>query len=100
MKKIGFSRFFSFLIMSAIVGFDGFILISGGANYNILALTISLIGIYFLLEEKTRSNSYCAFLQGMIGAIIFLTKQNIGILYTIGFIIYTILEGEILENFK
>ena len=100
MKKIGFSRFFSFLIMSAILGFDGFILISGGANYNILALTISLIGIYYLLEEKTRSSSYCAFLQGMIGAIIFLTKQNIGILYTIGFMIYTILQGKILENLK
>lgn len=57
-------------------------IIMTGANYNILALNFCLIGILLILKQKP------SWLQGIIIFLVFMTKQNIGIYYAIGYIIY------------
>ena len=55
---------------------------AGGANYNNLAITFYILGIYFNLRINQK-NKFLPFLQGIISFITFMTKQNIGIYYLI-----------------
>lgn len=86
MREIGLSRFISFLVINFFMVTGNFLVIRGGANYNTLALTISFIGICILLQDKFHKKMFL--IQGIIGALVFLTKQNIGIFYSIGYCIY------------
>ena len=59
-----------------------------GANYNILALLFWLFGMYLIVrKEKYKINSLE---QGLAAALVFATKQNIGIYYLIGLSLFTI----------
>ena len=69
-----------------------FYMIIGGANYNILALIFCFIGILLILKHK----SY--WIQGIIIFLIFMTKQNIGIYYLMGYVITKIIE--VIQNDK
>lgn len=63
-------------------------MITSGANYNILAINFALLGVLLILKEK--NNLW----QGLIIFLTFMTKQNIGIYYAIGYIIYTFIDIE------
>lgn len=75
------------MIMQAIL----FTILAGGANYNFLAITFTLLGVYFLINEKSR---YTWILQGIISYLVLFTKQNIGVYYIIAiFLTEIILNG-------
>lgn len=62
-------------------------IIISGANYNILALNFCLLGILCILKQKAN------WIQGIIVFLIFMTKQNIGIYYAIGYIACQFLQN-------
>lgn len=57
-----------------------------GANYNNLALIFCLLGIIALLKKTKHGN----LIQGVILFIVFMTKQNIGVYYFVGLVLYQI----------
>ncbi|NLC87762.1 MAG: hypothetical protein GX682_03180 [Clostridiaceae bacterium] len=59
------------------------------ASYNILAILFSIIGIIHLLSSKNRYIDNM--IQGVIYFLIFMTKQNTGVLYILGSILAQIL---------
>lgn len=67
-----------------------YITIPAGANYNILALLFYILGITLIIRNKF-SNNINSLIQGIIIFLIFITKQNIGVLYILGVILYKIL---------
>ena len=94
LRRLEFSRIISFIIMNIYIFYDKYLLVRCGANYNILAIAIGLIGICFLIKNVKNENKNNSYIQGFIGIIIFLTKQNIGVFYTLGFIIYTFIKDK------
>lgn len=59
-----------------------------GMNYNILALNFCFIGILLILRQKAN------WLQGIIIFLIFMTKQNMGIYYGIGYAICQLIQNK------
>lgn len=53
------------------------------ANYNSLAIAISLLGVYLLIRNKCKIDAKSIIIQSIICFLIILTKQNIGIYYLI-----------------
>lgn len=76
-----------FLYLISIIALTSGMIVNG-ANYNILAINFALLGVLLILKEK--NNLW----QGLIIFLTFMTKQNIGIYYAIGYIIYTFLENK------
>ena len=60
-----------------------------------MALLFCILGVYFLIKEKTRKN---IIIQAIITILVILTKQNIGIYYLIGNIIYIIFSENALKT--
>lgn len=77
------------LIICAIFGR----MISAGANYNILAMIPILVTVLLLMNKK--ENPY---LLGALVTISFWTKQNIGIYFMVGVVLYQIVEKKSLKN--
>lgn len=69
-----------------------FYIIMTGTNYNIVALIFCLIGILLMLENKPY------WLQGIIIFLVFMSKQNIGIYYMIGYEIAKLIQT--IPNYK
>ena len=63
-------------------------LYQSGANYNSLALLFWMIGMYLILRKE--KFEVRPFEQGLVAALVFATKQNIGIYYLIGLTLFTI----------
>jgi len=63
-----------------------------GANYNILALVITIIGIIVIIEKfvNKKQIKYYNCIQGLITFIILFTKQNIGVYYFIALLLVEI----------
>lgn len=59
-------------------------------NYNVLALLFALWGITNLIKKGF--NTRTAVFQGIIAFLVFMSKQNVGIFYIIGLVIYTIIS--------
>ena len=59
-----------------------------GASYNILALLFWLLGMYLIIRKEKFEVRPLE--QGGVAALVFATKQNIGIYYLIGLSIFTI----------
>lgn len=59
-----------------------------GANYNNLAILFWLLGMNFIIKKDDLHVNIIE--QGIVSALIFATKQNIGIYYLIGLTIFTI----------
>lgn len=74
------SVLYSFIILLFVMPY-----ISGGANYNVLAIDLYFLGILIILNEEKikRYNLW----QGLIIYFIIFTKQNIGALYVLALII-------------
>lgn len=51
-----------------------------GANYNFLAIALTIFGINYLIKKEEKNNKYYI-KQGIITLLIFMTKQNIGVYY-------------------
>ena len=69
----------------------------GGANYNMLAMAFVLFGIYLnlkWLKNKEKHN----IIQATIMFIVVFTKQNIGVYYIIGILIYQLIIYKNLKN--
>ena len=65
--------------------------ISMGATYNLMAYMFCLIGINNTIKKKETKNYYKK--QGIIIFLIFMSKQNIGIYYTLANIVIEIIEN-------
>ncbi len=74
------------LLYTLIINYFIYLCITGGANYNILAITFVLLGIYIFLKYQNNKNRF-AILNGMVIYFVLFTKQNIGVYYVIGTII-------------
>lgn len=63
-------------------------LYANGANYNIIALLFWLLGMYLIIRKgKFEVNPIQ---QGIVAALVFASKQNIGIYYLIGLTLFSI----------
>ena len=71
-----------------------------GANYNLLSLTFWVLGMFLIIKKDGFKINILE--QGIITAIIFATKQNIGIYYLFGLTLFTIYNSRknIKEIFK
>ncbi len=65
-------------------------LMGSGANYNNLAILFCLLGMNFIIKKDDLHVNIIE--QGIASALIFATKQNIGIYYLMGLTIFTINE--------
>ena len=95
LKKLKLPKTVSIVTVLFIALQEFFLLIRTSFNYNNMALLFFVIGVYYLIEEKTRKNT---FIQAVITILIILTKQNIGIYYLIGNIIYISISKESIKN--
>ena len=66
-----------------IVHYFIYTIITGGANYNTLALTFVLLGVYISLKYQPNTKQFIL-LNGIVMYLIIFTKQNIGAYYCIG----------------
>ena len=60
--------------------------IIAGANYTVLSIVISLIGMYFYITKKSNNIK-----QGIIIFLCLFTKQNVGIFYVLSVLIYELI---------
>lgn len=72
--------------------------ILSGANYNIMAIAFAVCGM--IIEISDKKQSIKSILQGIIIFLIFFTKQNIGVYYIIGLIVYHIIDNHEQKNIK
>ena len=86
MQKVN-SIFFTifFMIIQMVVLLNGF--------YNFLGILFVLLGIYWELEVS-EDKKYKSVMQGLITFLIFLSKQNVVILYLLGRILYFFIKEE------
>lgn len=82
LKQVKIEKKKAFLY-TLIIQYFIYTIVIGGANYNTLALTLVLLGIYISLKYKNSSKQF-VLLNGIIMYLIIFTKQNIGIYYIIG----------------
>ena len=80
------SLFFSSIIFVAEIN-----AIHNTSSYNNLCLAISFFGILIILNRNKYTDNKFIIIESIINFIILCTKQNIGIFYLIGFIIYNII---------
>lgn len=64
------------------------------ANYNSLALAISLFGIYWLIKSKCEIDNKNIIIQSIICFLVNLTKQNIGIYYFVALTIIILFKSK------
>ena len=86
LKELKISKKTSLIIVLTLIVLKGYYIILGQANYNMLALSFFILGIYFYLKNYKYNN----IIQGIIIFLIFSTKQNIGTFYILGLLIYEI----------
>ena len=95
LKKLEISKTFSMLTVLMIVLQQFFLLIRTSFNYNNTALLFFIIGTYCLINDKTRKN---ILIQSIITSLILLTKQNIGLYYLLGNILYLSISKNDIKN--
>ncbi len=95
LKKLNVPKAFSLLTVLMLLLQEFFLLIRTSFNYNCMALLFFVIGVYYLINEKTRKN---VVIQAIITILIVLTKQNIGFYYLIGSMIYIIITQNTLKE--
>lgn len=76
------------LLYTLIIHYFMYTIVHGGANYNILAIMLVLLGIYITL--KYNNTKHFTILNGIIIYLIIFTKQNIGVYYLLGTILMRI----------
>lgn len=89
LKELIKSKKISIILTIIAILYSNFFIIAIGANYNIMALDLVLVGIYLLIKNKIKNTQL---IQGIITGLIFFTKQNIGVYYGIAYFIYMIFD--------
>ena len=98
LKKLNIPKAFSILVILLIALQEFFLIIRTSFNYNNMALLFFVMGVYYLVNEKTRKKTH---IQAIITILIILTKQNMGIYYLIGNILYLAIQSkQIKEKIK
>lgn len=89
MKKLCKNKFRA-LVYVLMILFGAIRVCTGGANYTSLALVWVLCGINYNLKclERGKKNNI---IQSILVFLVFITKQNIGVYYIIGIILYQII---------
>lgn len=93
LKKLDISKVTSAIIVFCIILYKEYYLLLGQANYNILALTLFILGVYL----TTKKYKYNSFIQGCILFLVFITKQNFGVFYGLGLFIYEMQKNKQLK---
>ena len=95
LKKVRISKIYSILYTILIFIFSKRV-IDYGANYNILALAFSIIGITLNIERyiNNKENKYYNLIQGTIIFLIIFTKQNIGAYYLVANILVELIVNK------
>lgn len=96
LKKLQIPKTISLFTVLMIDLQEFFLLIRISFNYNNMALLFFIMGVYYLINEKTRKNMI---IQAVITIFIILTKQNIGIYYLIGCILYFLISNYSIKQF-
>lgn len=81
------------LLYTLIIHYFAYLCITGGANYNVLAIVFVLLGIYISLKYYSNTKSFII-LNSIVIYLILFTKQNIGAYYLLGTILMQILVGK------
>ena len=97
LKKLGIKNIVT-LSCTLILFFSNSILILAGANYNSLVMFFVLLGI--LINSSKSKSFYKSLLSGILISLIFFTKQNIGMFYITGIIIYDVYKSIINKSAK
>lgn len=92
-KALGVARRRGIFFTIAIMWFFH-ILIAGGANYNILAIVPILISVLLILKNKETKR----YIIGILCFITFLIKQNIGIYFLIGIVLYELVSNRAIKE--
>ena len=95
LKKLKIPKVLSILIILLMAAQEFFLIIRTSFNYNNMALLFFIMGVYYLLNEKTRPKKY---IQAIITILIILTKQNMGIYYLIGNILYLSIQSKTIKE--
>lgn len=88
LKRLNIGKLKSAIIIEILL-LIGFSMIINGANYNILSLVFLIIGLYLNLKPKKHNT----IIQAIIWFLIYLTKQNIAILYGVSLILYELFKN-------
>ena len=96
-KSLNVGKKFSFLFTS-IIFLLNIIILQSTPNYNTVAITIVLYAILIIIKRK-EIHHYC-FFESILIFLIFLSKQNIGVLYLFAYIIYSLYSKDIKNLFK
>ncbi len=94
LKELKINKKIAIIIVLCFIIFEKYHLLTSQANYNTMALLFCVIGIYLYIKKC----KYNWVIQGIILFLIFMTKQNIGVLYAIGLLVCTLLENNNLKE--
>lgn len=94
-KKLTLSKLKAFTYLILIYFFTCTCILIG-ANYNILAFIFVIVEILYNLDTKEKKSE--PLMQGLIMFLVFMSKQNIGLLYILGIIIISILNKTNIKN--
>ena len=97
LKELKVNKRFSVFYTLLITAFTSSI-VSGGANYNVLAYAFYLLGFYLLL--RIPKGTFKSIIQGIILFVVFLTYQKLGAAYFIALITYEIINKDFKSLFK
>lgn len=93
LKDLKACKYFLVLYIALIIEFM-FPIINAGANYNMLAIALALMGLNLYVNKKNNNIN-----QGILIFLIFFTKQNIGVLYAMAIIIYELYKNKFSKKF-
>lgn len=89
---------FSSMVYTSLISIVIVILSLCGANYNMLAAYIYILGLMLYIKENKYKTWVNNLLQGIIIFLIFLTKQNLTIYYILGMTVCEIILNKNLKN--
>ena len=96
-KELKIRKKVAIIITMFLINLKGYYIILGQANYNAMALLFCQLGVLLNIKKYKYNN----LLQGIILFLAFASKQNIGVFYAIGMIIYELLkQGKLKEKIK
>lgn len=90
LKKLNINRKIAVIITFLLIIVGKYKILLAQANYNTMAMTFCLLGIYFYINK----HKYSSIIQGILLFIIFCVKQNIGVYYAMGLFVCEIMDRD------
>lgn len=94
LKELKISKKLAIICIMSLVVYKKFGLTLIQANYNTMALMFCLIGIFINFKEYKNNVIY----QAIILFLVFITKQNIGLYYGLGLLLYELVGNKKIKN--